>query len=97
MTALLATRPKRSVLQAIRPEDMEPPPGLRYFVVRLGGEGFGRHDRSVGGLDDEQLAWVARTVAAEEERRLSLPRPVQSAGGLQFVEVPKGLQFVFKF
>ena len=81
-------------------EDCAPPSGLQTFYVRLrlGGQRWGPQ-HAVGGLSDEVLAWVARTVAAEQDRRAD-PVPVKPSRVMQyedklFVLVPEdGLQFV---
>lgn len=51
------------------PERHDPPPGLQTFYVSLrrGREYVGQ--RTLGGLTEEQLAWVLRSAQAEADRR----------------------------
>lgn len=52
-----------------RPEEQRPPAPWTTFYVALHCPGRNRHQRSLAGLSDEELAWVARSVLAEVEQR----------------------------
>lgn len=54
---------------AARPEEQRPPAPWVTFYVALHCPGRNRTQRSLAGLSDGELAWVARTVLAEVEQR----------------------------
>lgn len=57
----------------VRSQDLFPPKGRVSFYVRIHEARPGNHHSprcvTVGGLEDDELQWVARTVLAEMQRR----------------------------
>ena len=57
--------------QGVRPWDYAPPAGDRYLYVAVGTEQDARMRKylSIGATSDARLAWLARVVLAEIQRR----------------------------
>jgi len=59
----------QSAYHGVHAEDLDPPPGLKTFFIRLTRPGGYLGQKSLGGLTDEQFAWVRRCIEAEAQRR----------------------------
>lgn len=64
-----ATLQRKRRAKSVLAENYDPPAGWRTFYVKRIGSGSSGPQSRVGALSDEELAWVARVVIAELERR----------------------------